>query len=111
MVKNHSDSNRKPTAATLTTFSISSKGSFICTIPNRITHTSLVTPVVEHRLEQQIAQWIHHEGSNKWPITPQVYALPQSYISLSVFNDLIIWKVYSGFFPVGKYSKNDKEKF
>ena len=31
---------------------------------DRITHTTaFVTPVVEHWLEQEIAQWIHHEGS------------------------------------------------
>ena len=30
-------------------FPISSKGSFICTIPDRITHTTtFVTPVMEH---------------------------------------------------------------
>ena len=29
----------------------------------RITHTTaFVTPVVEHWLEREIAQWIHHEG-------------------------------------------------
>ena len=42
---------------------ISSKGSFICTIPDRIAHTmAFVTPVVEHWLEQEIVQWVHHEG-------------------------------------------------
>ena len=42
-------------------FPISSKGSFICTIPtDRITHTTtFVTPVVEHWLERKIAQWVH----------------------------------------------------
>ena len=40
-------------------FPISSKGSFIY----RITHiTAFVTPVVEHWLEREIAQWVHHEG-------------------------------------------------
>ena len=35
--------------------SINSKGSFICTIPDRITHTTaFVTPVVEHWLEREI---------------------------------------------------------
>ena len=38
-------------------FSISSKGSFICTIPDRITHImAFVTPVVEHWLEREIVQ-------------------------------------------------------
>ena len=30
---------------------------------NRIVHTTdFVTPVVEHWLEREIAQWVHHEG-------------------------------------------------
>ena len=30
---------------------------------DRITHTTaFVTPVVEHWLEREIAQWVHHEG-------------------------------------------------
>ena len=34
--------------------------SFICIIPDRITHTTaFVTPVVEHWLEREIAQWVH----------------------------------------------------
>ena len=46
-------------------FPISSKGSFMCTIPiDRIAHTTaFVTPVVEHWLEHEIAQWVDHEGS------------------------------------------------
>ena len=41
-------------------FPISSKGSFICTIPDRIAHTTaFVIPVVEHWLEREIAQWVH----------------------------------------------------
>ena len=45
MVKDHSDSKRENPLL----FLISSKGSFICTIPNRI--AVFVTPVVEHWLE------------------------------------------------------------
>ena len=31
---------------------------------DRITHTAaFVMPVVEHWLEQEIVQWVHHEGS------------------------------------------------
>ena len=31
---------------------------------DRVAHTTaFVTPVVEHWLEQEIAQWVHHEGS------------------------------------------------
>ena len=62
MVNGHSNSER----GNLMTphgllFPISSKGSFIYT---RITlTTACVTPVVEHWLEQEIVQWVHHEGS------------------------------------------------
>ena len=78
MVKDHSDSERGnllPPHGLL--FPISSKGSFICTIPHRITHTTaFVTPVVEHWLEREIAQWVlHHEGSIRRPIAPWVNAL------------------------------------
>ena len=31
---------------------------------------AFVTPVVEHWLEQEIAQWVHHEGSIRRPIAP-----------------------------------------
>ena len=45
-------------------FLINSKGSFICTIPDRIAHTTaFVTPVVEHWLEQEIAQFEHNIGT------------------------------------------------
>ena len=38
---------------------------------DRITHTTaFVTPVVEHWLEREIAQWVHHEGSIEQSITP-----------------------------------------
>ena len=53
MVKDHSDSERGnllPPHRLL--FLISSKGSFICIIPDRITHTmAFVIPVVEHWLD------------------------------------------------------------
>ena len=54
IVKDHLDSetgNSLPPHRLL--FPISSKGSFIC------------TSVVEHWLERQIAQWVHHEGSSE----------------------------------------------
>ena len=57
MVKDHSDSekgNLLPPHRLL--LSINSKGSFICTIPHT---TAFVTPVVEHWLEREIAQWVH----------------------------------------------------
>ena len=44
---------------------------------NRITHTTaFITPVMEHWLEREIAQWVHHEGSIKQPITPERMLLP-----------------------------------
>ena len=61
MVKDHSDSEKgNPLSPHRLLLSINSKGYFICTIPDRITHTTaFVTPVVEHWLEQEIAQWVH----------------------------------------------------
>ena len=56
MVKDSSDSesgNLLPPHRLI--FPIKIKGSFICTIPDRITHTTaFVTPVVEHWLEQKL---------------------------------------------------------
>ena len=38
---------------------------------DRMTHTTaFVTPVVEHWLEREIAQWVHHVGSIRRPIAP-----------------------------------------
>ena len=58
MVKDHSDSEKgNPLPPHRLPFAISSKGSFIWI--DRIAHTSttaFVTPVVEHWLEQEIAQ-------------------------------------------------------
>ena len=49
-------------------FLISSKGSFICTIPQTGYHTTVfVVPVVEHWLERGIAQWVHHVRSIRRP--------------------------------------------
>ena len=58
MVTDHSDTDRgNPLPPHGLLFPISSKGSFICIIPDRITHTTaFVTPVVEHWLEREIAQ-------------------------------------------------------
>ena len=34
---------------------------------DRITYTTVfVTPVVEHWLEREIAQWVHHEGCERY---------------------------------------------
>ena len=43
---------------------------------DRIAHTmAFVTPVVEHWLEQEIAQKVHNEESIQQPIAPRVNAL------------------------------------
>ena len=70
MVKDHSETgNLLPPHGLL--FLISSKGSFIWNSIDRITHTiAFVTPVMEFWLEQQIAQWVHYEGSIQRPIAP-----------------------------------------
>ena len=63
MAKDHSDSKSGNP--------ITSKGSFIYIILQRITHTmAFGTPVMEHWLEQEIAQWVHHEGLIQWPTAP-----------------------------------------
>ena len=43
---------------------------------DRISHTTaFVTPFVEHWLEREIAQWVHHEGSIRQHIAPRANAL------------------------------------
>ena len=72
MLKNHSNPTRENPLPPLhgLHFPISSKGSFICTVPDRIAHTTAFgTPVMEHWLEFEIAQWVHQEGSIQQPIT------------------------------------------
>ena len=61
MVKDHSDSDRRnPLPPQGLLFLINSKGSFICTIPDRIAHTTaFVAPVMESWLEREIDQWVH----------------------------------------------------
>ena len=86
MVKDHSDSEKgNPLPPHRLLFPINSKGLFYTHHPtDRIAHTTaFVTPVVEHWLEREIAQWVlpmkdrsddpsHHERT----------LLPRSYISL-----------------------------
>ena len=68
MVKDHSDSERgNPLLPHGLLFPISSKGSFICIIPDRITHTTaFVTPVVEHWLEREIDFMSTFEYLHTW---------------------------------------------
>ena len=71
MVKDHSDSERgNPLPPHGLLFQISSKVFFYMHHPtDRMTHTTVfVTPFVEHWLEREIAQWVHHEGSIRRPI-------------------------------------------
>ena len=85
MVKDHSDSERGILLLTHgLLFPISSKGSFICTIPDRIAHTmTFVTLVVEHWLERQIAQWVHPmKDRSDDPSYHERMLLTRSYISL-----------------------------
>ena len=57
-------------------FSISQKGSFYIHNPtNKIAYIMFfVIPVMEHWLEQEIAQCVNHEGSIQCPITPRTDA-------------------------------------
>ena len=60
MVKDHSDSERgNPLPPHGLLFPINSKG-YMHYPTDRIAHTTaFVTPVVEHWLEREIAQWVH----------------------------------------------------
>ena len=84
MVKHHSDSERGNPLPHGLLFLINNKGSFICTIPDRITHTTaFVTPVVEYWLEREIAQWVHPmKDHSDDPSHNERTLLPQSYILL-----------------------------
>ena len=67
MKKDHSDSDRGNPRFRLA----SSVLLYMHHPTDRITHTTaFVTPVVEHWLEQEIGQWVHHEGSIRRPIAP-----------------------------------------
>ena len=97
MVKDHSDSekgNLLPPGRLL--LSIINKGSFICTIPDRITHTTaFVTPVVVHWLEREIAQWIHpKEGSIRRPIEKGVKPFCQNFSHRQVVIGVSKWTTY-----------------
>ena len=63
MENDHSGSKRaNPLLPHRLLFPMSSKGLFICTIPDRIAYTTTFgIPVVEHWLEQEIAQWVYLE--------------------------------------------------
>ena len=65
MVKDHSDSER-----------VNPLPPYIHHPTDRIaTTTVFVTPVVEHWLERELAQWVHHEESTRRPIAPRANIL------------------------------------
>ena len=79
-------------------FPISSKG-FVST-------DRTIQPLLHHWLEQEIAQWVHHERSIQWPIAPWANALTTelhltpccqntSYISLLAVRTLLPWSYIS----------------
>ena len=93
MVKDHSDSERgNPLPPHGLLSSINSKGSFICTIPDRIAHTTaFVTPVVEHCLERDIAQWVHSmKNRSDDPSHHERRLLPRSYTSIPMLRGVDI---------------------
>ena len=70
MVKKHSNIKRWNLLPPLL-FPISSKISFICYPANRLVYNmTLITPVVEHWQEGEIAQWICQIRLIHWSITP-----------------------------------------
>ena len=101
MVTDHSDSEKgNPLPPHGLLFPISSKGSFICTIPtDRIPHTTaFVTPVVEHWVKREIAQWVHPmKDRSDDPSHHERRLLPRSYISLPVTQMLILQLYKSSF--------------
>ena len=92
MVKDHYDSEKgNPLPPHRLLVPINSKGSFICT--DRITHTTaFVTPVVEHWLEREIAQWVHPmKDRSDDPSHHERTLLPRSYmVSVNVHINISI---------------------
>ena len=72
MVKDHTNIKREnPLPPYRLLFPISSKGFYMHHPTDRITHTmAFVTPVVEHWVEREIAQWVHHEELIQRSIAP-----------------------------------------
>ena len=96
MVKDHSDSDKgNPLPPHRLLFLINSKGSFICTT-HRIAHTTaFITPVVEHWLEREIAQWVHPmKDRSDDPSHHERTLLPRSYISLPFSEEVSQFNVY-----------------
>ena len=91
MVEDHSQSERgNPLPAHGLLFPTSSNDSFIYIIQHHT--TTFVTPVVEHWLEWEIAQWVH--PMKYWSDDPSHHErtlLPQSYISLWLEWEIAQW--------------------
>ena len=89
MVKDHSDSERKPTATTWATLSNKQQGFFYMHhLTDRIPHTTaFVVPVVEHWLERVITQWVHPmEDRSDDPSHHERTLLPGKNFSLPKFD-------------------------
>ena len=82
MVKDHGDSQIWNPLLILhgLLFSISSKGSFICTISHTGWH--IPQPCSHGALAGTTAQWVHHEVLIQRPIAPWADALSRGHISL-----------------------------
>ena len=100
MIKDHSASERGkllPPYGLL--IPISSKGSFICTIPDRVAHTTaFIIPVVEHWLEREIAQWeidpmthciMSRHSTTELYLAPTTSKLHQRYINQNSGNHVV----------------------
>ena len=95
MVKDHSDSEKgNPLPPHRLLIDYQQGFFYMHHSTDRITHTTaFVTPVVEHWLEQEIAQWVHPRKelfrvwSNRWTYTDFNSALLKS-VNKSVCNDL-----------------------
>ena len=48
---------------------------------------------MDHMLEREIAQWIHHVGLIRRPIAPWTDAVSRSYISLIVCNEVTLYGI------------------
>ena len=85
MVKHHSDSERgNPLPSHRLLFRLAARDLYMHHSRDRMTYTTAFgLPVVEQRLEREIAQWVHHmKGRSGDPSHHERTFLPRSYISL-----------------------------
>ena len=84
MVKDHSDSEREETRCRHMGHSFQLAARVLLYATDRTTHTTaFVMPVVEHWLEQEIAQWVHPmKDRSDDPSHHERTLLPRSYTSL-----------------------------